>query len=402
MHTYKRKGTNFSDMQSMNRSLIIKLIREKQECSRAYLSKATGLKQPSITNIINDLIDFGLVKETGLISGEKGRRSIGLTLDSSKYKVVGVKLSREYFSLGIFDISGKEYEFKHIDIDVNEGADIVLDKIRIAIQKVFKKHKSNSFIGIGLALPGPFFRNEGRIALMTNFPGWEKVFIKDKIQSYFDLPVFLEQDANAGALAEWWFGSNSINKRIMIYVAAGQGIGAGIIIDGQIIRGALGTAGEIGHMSINFNGPLCECGNHGCLEYYCSTKALLREINKKLENYPNTTLTKESSLQSVFDAIITGDQLATKAFEEVAHYLGLGLVNIINIFNPDMIVIGDELTQIGPQLLNIVNDTIAKHTLPSINEKIYIKTSSLIRDSALIGASAVVTNSFLQKPSSFI
>lgn len=392
-----KKGKNLEDIQEMNRSLIIRLLHKLQLCSRAELAKETGLKQATITNIINDLIKLGLVKETGIIAGEKGRRSIGLKLDIDNLKIIGVRLTRNYILAGIFNLYGDDFGIKYVDLDMRDGSKSALDKIKKAIDSLIKGTNSkDKVIGAGIATPGPFFRDEGRIGLMTEFPGWEHIFLQKELETYLGVPVFIEHDANAGALAEWWFGNNKKDKGILIYIAAGQGVGAGIIIDGVLFRGSLGIAGEIGHMSIDYNGKECECGNRGCLEQYCSTIAVRKEIKKELINYPESKLNKNCTLESIFEAIKNGDESAQKIFKKAAWFLGFGIANLLNIYNPDTIIIGDELAQTGSQLLDIVKSVVKENTLPSIFNNLEIKLSEFKEDSVLMGTIALTVDKILQ------
>lgn len=396
---HRKKGTNLEDVQEMNRSLVIKLMRNMQVCSRADLAKATGLKQATITNIIGDLMSWGLVKEVGIIDGEKGRRSIGISLNSEMYKVIGVRLARKYFSVGLFDIAGTEYSVKTEEIKMLSDPVETLDRMINIIKKILEDEGINNFVGIGCAIPGPFLRNEGKIAFITDLPGWEKISIQQELESAFGLPVYVEHDANVGALAEWWLGSNHRETGTLVYVAAGQGIGAGIVIDGKVFRGSLGFAGEIGHMSIAFDGPRCECGNNGCLTNYSSTIALMKEINKELPNYPKSMLKENSPLESIFEAIEAEDELAVKAFLRIVSYLSFGIVNVVNIYNPDVIIIGDELARVGPRLLQICKDTVKEHILPNIYQQLSIDLSSFTNDPVLIGAGALAVEEAFHRPS---
>lgn len=393
-----KQGTNHGDVQEMNRSLVIRLMRQMSVCSRADLAGATGLERATITHIINDLIDWGLVKETGLLNGKKGRRSIGITLNSEVYKVIGIRIARKYFSVGLFDIAGREYDIKTEEITSNSDSSETFRKIKSIVKNFLNDGKEN-FIGIGCAIPGPFFRNEGKMALITELHGWEKISIRQELEEAFGLPVFLEHDANVGALAEWWLGSSRIQKGTMVYVAAGQGIGAGIVIDGSVFRGALGVAGEIGHASINFSGPKCECGNNGCLTNYCSTLAFKREVEKNLPDFPESMLNEGCTTDLIFKALEAEDRLALSVLEQIAGYLSFGLINIIYTYNPDVIIIGDELSKAGPRLLKICIDKIQEHVLPQIYQKLSINLSSFDKDPILIGAGALAVDKVFRRPS---
>lgn len=396
---FKKEGTNLEDVQEMNRALIIRLLRQMPVCSRADLAKATGLKRATITNIIGDLINWGLVKEMGIIDGDKGRRSIGITLNSGVYKVIGVRLARKYFSVGLFDISGTEYSIRTEEIDNLSDSEATLEKMKNIIEDILKQEGANNVIGIGCAIPGPFFRNEGKMALITELAGWEKISLKEELESLSGLPVYLEHDANVGALAEWWLGSNRRESGTLVYVAAGQGVGAGIVMEGKVFRGSVGVAGEIGHMSIAYDGPQCECGNNGCLTNYSSTIALMKEIEKQLPAYPGSVLKGNCTLDSVFEAIEEEDPLAVEVFAKIAKYLGFGLVNMVYAYNPDVIIIGDELARAGSRLLRICRETVEKHLSPNLFKSLSIDISSFKKDSVLIGAGALAVDNVFRRPS---
>ncbi|NRF95097.1 ROK family transcriptional regulator [Paenibacillus frigoriresistens] len=386
-----KQGTNLEDVQEMNRSLIIKLLWRKQLCSRADLAKESGLNSSTITNNVNELIKWGLIVETGVIEGAKGRRSIGIKLNSESYKVIGIRLARRWIKIGLYDLSGNEYAVKQVLIHKSDNSNMAFNKIKDLISEFIESNRSGKVIAIGVATPGPLFRSEGRIALMTHFPGWEKINIQEELEKSYGVPVYIEHDAKAGGLAQWWFGETYQEQGIMIFVAAGQGIGASIVINGQVYRGSLGMAGEIGHMSINYNGPRCECGHLGCLETYCSTSALLKSLGKDY-----------SSLQSVWDSLHDGDSATREAVRQAAWYLGFGLVNVINAFNPERIVLGDEWSAAGDLLIDTVNGVVNEHLLPDVAERLSVELAAQNKDYILIGAATTAIDSLLNKPSIFI
>lgn len=398
-YKFYNKGTNLEDVQEINRSLVLRLIRRFKVCSRANIAKETGLRQATISNIVNDLIDWGLVKETGIIEGEKGRRSIGVTLNIEKYKVIGLRLTRNYCTIGLFDLFGNSYDIRNLPINILNGSKIALESIEKSISKIIKERTEDKIIGLGIAIPGPFFKSEGRIGLMSEFPGWENINLEEEIKSLSSLPVYLEHDANAGALVSWLARPNHKIVGTMVYIAAGQGIGAGIIIDGKLFRGSLGIAGEIGHMSIDYNGLNCECGLKGCLEQYCSTIAIVKQAKSNLKDYPESILNKDYSLEAIIEAVNKNDKYAQEVFEKSAWYLSIGIANVVNCFNPDVVVIGDELIKFGPRLLDYLNNTVKKFILPAIYKELTIELSTFQKDPALIGAGALVIDNILHTPS---
>ena len=396
------KGTNLEDVVEINRSLILRLLRQTQASTRVELARASGLRQSTLTNIIRDLMDWNLVTETGTVYGNKGRRSISLSLDDRLYRVISLRLARRFISAGLFTLDGTLKSSRYQAIEPIEGYQHALDAMKSLVTGLLNECEGR-VAGIGLATPGPLFRHQGRIALMTNFPGWDRVSIQEDLQQTFQLPVYIEHDANAAALAEWYFGPSTQRNGTMIYVAAGQGIGSGIIINGALYQGKLGTAGEIGHMSISFDGPRCECGHNGCLELYCSTTALLRMMREELLTHPESTLARRASINAkdVFAAADAGDTLAREVVRKAGCFLGFGLVNVINVYNPQHIVIGDELAQAGPALLEAVRDSVKEHTLPQIYEDVSIELSTFSLDPVLVGASALVAEELLARPSVF-
>ncbi|UVI29164.1 ROK family protein [Paenibacillus spongiae] len=387
-----KRGTNLEDVQEMNRSLVIQLMRRRVVCSRAELTQASGLNQSTITHIINELISWGLVVETGIIDGKKGRRSIGIKLHCEPYKIVGVRLARKSITVALYDLAGVEYDKRQISIHTMDGSMKALKRMKELIAEMIESNQAGKVIAIGVVTPGPLFRNEGRIALMTDFPGWETINIQADLMNDFGIPTYIEHDAKAGALAHWWLGEPHQERGVMIYVAAGQGVGAGIVVDGKVYRGALGMAGEIGHMSIDYKGPQCECGSKGCLELYCSTSALLKTLNKE-----------HASLASVWQEVQEGrGGKAEEAVRQASWFLGFGLVNIVNTFNPDRIILGDELSAAGSLLLETVQSVLDQHVLPDVSGKLAVELAADDSDPMLAGAAIVAIDSIVAQPSSFL
>lgn len=393
-----KMGTNLEDVQEMNRSLIIRLIRKLQICSRAELAKETGLTQPTITNIVSDLIKWGLVQETGLIDGKRGRRSIGITLMPQSFMVIGVRLTRKYIAVGLFGLDGTEVLNKVQSINTEDGAVSALNTMKQMISEVLQSVERNSVVAIGVADPRyKIWRRDVRpqdgvpMSLLTDFPGWEKISIQHELQQTFDMAVYVEHDAKVGALAEWWFGSHNKDIGTMLYVSVAQGVGAGLVIDGNIYHGAHGIAGEIGHMSIDYTGPDCACGNKGCLELYCSFTSLLKKLHHRY------------TPQALWEALEQGEPAVVAEVEQAAWFLGFGLASAVNTLNPHCIIIGDEMARAGDVLMNKVKEVLKAHLLPEVYENLIVEFSSFSdSDPILVGASALAIDHILRSPSAFL
>lgn len=390
-----KQSINYNDMQEMNRYLIIKLLMQLGICSRVELSRLSGLKQATITNIINDFIKIGLVSEIGSKNGSKGRRSIAISLNSDNYKFIGVRLTRKYISVGLFDITGKSHLIREYKFDVTDGVDNTLKIIETSVNNILNEYSNENIIAIGISLPGPFIRTTGIITI-NEFPGWEKVLIEDYFNNIFHIPVFLEHDAKAGVMACWYMNKyNNVNKTLA-YVIAGHGIGVGVIVDGKLLRGSTGTFGEIGHTSIDFNGPLCACGSRGCLENYCSTIALSRRIKNTLELGVKSSLSIDFTFSDIVEAYKNKDDLTVKEVNKNIEYFSVGVVNLVNMVNPDVIIIGDEMVNFGDDFLNILKSNVSKKIIPDLYKKLDIRLGNFAEDEVLIGASIVAVESILK------
>ena len=398
MGTPLGSGANSSDLQQMNRTLVLTLLRKLKTTTRAELSRMTGLKRATITNIINDFIDCKIVKELGITEGEKGRRSIQIALDPGNRRVVAVRLARKYFTVGIFDILGNIYFKETIALDFKDGSEYAMGLIRDKIQELFRKYR-HIFV-IGVALPGPYLKTENRIVQISDFPGWEDINVVEQLQEQFGVPVYVEHDSNASALTEWWYGDSIQNldgDTVLLNIIAGQGVGASLVHNGSIYRGGHGLAGEIGHTSIAFDGPRCACGNRGCLDLYCSSIVLIRNIERKVSDYPQSVLYGQKiTLEKIKEAVQLNDPLAVEEITDMAGYLACGIANVIKIYDPDVVVIGDELADIGGEcFLRAIMKGLEGRVLPGILKRITFQLSQ-IENPMLSGAMCVAVDNVFQ------
>lgn len=394
-------GNNTSDLTEMNRSAIVRILQQREVCTRAEIAKMMGLTQASITKLVAYLIDMGIVSEVGIVKGNGNRRSIGLRLNAEKNLVLGVKFSRHVFAIGVFDISGKLYTQSETEFSLDENTGKVLTAMKDQIRKLLDEYEN--VVAIGLALPGPYLRKEGRIAMVTRMPSWHNINFIDEFKNEFDKPVFIEQDANAGALAEWWFGDHGRPLSSLTYFLVGEGVGSGVVDHDRLLLGYQGIASEVGHISIDFNGSTCECGNKGCLELYCSTMALLKKAEKELpelfkEKYEN----RSEAVARIVEAARKGNEKAIRVLQEIATYIGYGCVTLINAYDPEIIVIGDSVSQGDEFLLPTIKKIVEERTIPEVSSKVRIEISRLKVDPTLYGAAAIATDRVLRKPSEYL
>lgn len=392
---------NLEEVRELNLSTVLELIHRLNVCSRAELAERTGLRQSTITNIVNVLIEAGLVAETGSIGGKKGRRSIGVTLSKDRYQVIGIRLARNNYSVERFYIDGSYDAVIRKDFESNESMKNILESIRTDTQELLATAKLK-VVAIGVSVPGPFNLNDAKFINVTYMNGMEEINLQNYFKENFDEPVYIEHDANAGVLAEKWFGKNDMEKDTYIYIAAGFGVGAGIMINGQVFHGSKGIAGEIGHMSINFQGPRCTCGNAGCLEMYASAHAVSEFVKKEKKRSNQKSGILSDSYEDILEAYFKGDLLAENAIMTSADYLGIGIANIINLYNPNGIIIGDSLSRAGAAFLDRVKKKVS-HLVPTdIFEMTHFYLSSFEQDAALVGAGALAIEKSFQFPKQLI
>lgn len=397
------KGVNQDTLQELNRTLVLRLIKKKGICSRADLARMTNLRPATISNIINEFQELGIVKEEGVINEGRGRNAIGVSF-TLEYKIIAVRISRKFFLTGLFDLNGNVIASSRTMILSYETPDMVFAKIQEEVQHLIEEDITGKVLAIGCAIPGPFYQKEGRVGLMSGltFSDWKHIRIKEELEEKFKIPVYLEHDANVGALAYYWDMDIERDKSL-VYVAAGQGIGAGIINDGKLLVGALGTAGEIGHMSIDYDGIFCECGNRGCLEKYGSSIALTRIINWKIENGNYSTLAKGCNFNEIRLAVRQGDHLAVAEYKKACDAIAVGIVNLCYVVNPNIIVVGDEMANVETKILLKSIEEIAKpRVLSEIWENMNVIISNEDESKILLGASILAVEEIIKKPTKFL
>lgn len=384
MATNTTHATSQASVSESNRSRIVKHLYHNGISSRAQIAKALELTPAAITKITARLIEAGMIEETGDLEGSKNRRSIGLKLNTTHFRIIGIKFARSLVQIGVFDLCGNTLSFENLptvcDNTINDP----------------------SIVAIGMAVPGPYLRNVGRTAVVSNMQGWRKINFIDEFATAFRVPVFIEQDARAGALAHYLFDPSVHADDNLAYYLVGEGVGLGVIDNGRLINGFLGAATEIGHISIDVNGRPCDCGNVGCLERYCSTPAIHDTLIADGTVVPGAAdMTHTEAARALFAKAGDGDEAAIAIVREVARYVGYGCVTIFNGYNPEHIIIGDIVSEAGPILLDEVRATVAERAIPEINASTSISLSTLSADAAVSGAAAVAVTQFLEHPSVF-
>ena len=383
-----------------NRSRILRHLYRNGVSSRAQIATALGLTPAAITKITAQLIEAHAIEETGDLDGKKNRRSIGLALDTAHFHVIGVKFARSLVQISVFDLTGSQSSLTTLPYVSNDTIGETIATVHSTIEQLL--HEDPTIVAIGMAVPGPYLRNNGHTAVVSSMQGWRAINFIDEFANSFTVPVFIEQDARAGVLANSLFDPNSNGEPNLAYYLVGEGVGLGVIDHGRIINGALGTATEIGHVSIDVNGKPCDCGNIGCLERYCSTPAIHQMLidNGTIVNGADS-MSHTEACRALFALAHHGDEAALAMIRTIGTYIGYGCLIIFNTFNPHTIVIGDIVSEAGQPLLDEIKRTVRQRAIPEIYESTTIRLTTMPTDAAVLGAAAVAINYLLDHPSDF-
>jgi glucokinase len=278
----------------------------------------------------------------------------------------------------------------------DEGVQSVIDRLLSAIDSLLKRNnmEPSQLDSIGMAAAGVIDSARGLIALSPNLPGWRDIPLGGIVRDRYGVDAFLVNDASAAALGEHRFGAGR-GVSNLILLTLGTGIGGGIIINGEMYDGTRGSAGEIGHMVIDVNGPACACGNRGCLEALASGIAVAREAKRRISQGEKSSLVtmvggkiEEITAEKVGTAAQHGDSLAMEIISSTANYLGIGLANLVNIFNPEIIVLGGGMANLGALLLDPARRVVAEKALPISAQTVRIVTAQLGNEAGIYGAAA--------------
>lgn len=399
------RTANLELVQKINRSIVLNVIRDKGPLSRADVSRRTKLTRSTVSSIVSYLTKKNLVRETGLSSSGVGRRGILLELNPKAYYVVGIDLGTLNTIAAVVDLEGKIVERVEHPTNGEKNRDDVIERVKAAIHEVISASNLNlqKIAGIGLAVPGLVASKKGMILFIPNF-GWKDTPLREILEEEFHTPIFIDNNANAMALSEAQFGIGRGVKNF-ICINIGIGIGSGVIINREIYRGETECTGEIGHTTVDYNGPKCNCGNNGCLEVMAAGPAIARRAVKAIREGRKTVITElvEDNLNQITAAVVAraanqGDRLAREIMEKTGEYLGTGIANIINLFNPQMVIIGGGVAQAGSLIFDPLKRTMKKRAFSVPAKVVKIATPSLGRDCTVIGAASLVLKEIFKSP----
>jgi len=316
--------------------------------------------------------------------------------DNTGDLILGVDLGGTKILAAVVNSQGKMLSRDHSITPAQKGHKVVIQSILESIHRALGRADVaiSDLIVIGVGAPGLLNPETGILFTSPNLPGWRDVPLRDIIQEKLGKKTFLINDANAAALGEFYFGA-ARGARNFIYITLSTGIGGGIVIDGKIYSGAIGAAGEVGHMTVDDDGPICNCGNRGCWETLASGTALTREARHQIEEGVRTSIleyadgdVEKVTAQVIHSAARQGDSLAKELIGRTGYYVGVGLANLVNIFNPELIVIGGGLSNIGDMLFEPAFKVAGERAYKEAFQAVRFASAELGRNSGVLGAAA--------------
>ncbi|GGP07757.1 ROK family transcriptional regulator [Oceanobacillus neutriphilus] len=374
-----------------NKMLVLDMVRANSTISRAEIANRTGLNKGTVSSLVNELLEEKLINEFGPGESSGGRKPLILSFNHHAGYSIGVDLGVNYILGMVTDLNGNILFEKHSSIH-HLTYEETLEELYQMIDTLIAHTQESPYglIGIGVGVPGIVDKSK-KILLAPNLK-WENVDLKMILENRYSVPVTIENEANAGAHAERRFGIGKGYHNIL-YISVGIGIGVGIIIQDELYVGNNGFSGEFGHMTIETSGEKCSCGNVGCWELYASEKALLRGIEGlEREDLMHT----EFSLEHIITLAEQDDQQIIEIIESVGKYLGIGINNMINIFNPEQVIIGNRIAKAQPWLQPTLTKWIEEHSLWFSQKDLQIDFAELTTHSTALGVAAFSVEIFLK------
>ena len=391
-----RKRGTVRDLRRENRAAILWSLSLSPPRSRQELSAATGLSAASVTNVIRELIDEGIVIETGLVESDGGRPRAMLGMNPEYGYLIGVDIGETRTRVGLFDLTMTERARAEYPLDraASRDVDVVVGQVLSGLQAVLADGGVGADVVLGVGIGAPGIIEQGREVLVHGQTyGWDAVPLMRLLRAHTGLPLLFDNGAKTMGQAELWFGAGR-GARNAVVVLIGSGVGASLISGGTTYRGATSSAAEFGHVTVAVGGRTCRCGSAGCLEAYVGAEAILERYGR-----PMTELDRgagqEVALAELIDAAGTSPRAAA-ALDEAARYLGAGIGTLINLFNPERVILGGWAgLLLGARLLPEIRESARRHSLQHPFAAASIELGHLGPGAVALGAATLALESFL-------
>ncbi|WP_328332612.1 MULTISPECIES: ROK family transcriptional regulator [unclassified Streptomyces] len=364
-----------------NLERVVRAVRMAGSLTQAEIARSTGLSAATVSNIVRELKEGGTVEVTPTSAG--GRRARSVSLSGSAGIVIGVDFGHTHLRVAVGNLAHQVLAEESEPLDVDASSAEGFGRAEELVNRLIEATGigADKVVGVGLGVPGPIDVESGTLGSTSILPGWSGINPSDELASRLGVPVYVDNDANLGALGELVWGSGR-GVRDLAYIKVASGVGAGLVIDGQIYRGPGGTAGEIGHITLDESGPVCRCGNRGCLETFTAARYVL----PLLESSHGTGLTIERVVQLARG----GDPGCRRVIADVGRHIGSGVANLCNLLNPSRVVLGGDLAEAGELVLGPIRESVGRYAIPSAARQLSVLPGALGARAEVLGALALV------------
>lgn len=381
------QGTDLHLMRESNRMLVLNCIREQGVLPRAEVARRTGLSRTTVGHIIDDLIADGFVREgdSQRAPESAGRRVIPVHFNAGAGFVLGVSMGRSHLTLVMSDLAAHVIDRQDVPFSISAGPERCLEQVVKALRAFVAEQEVHwdDLIGVGIGMAGTMNTERTGFAFEHSLPEWEGIDVQGSLARALNMPVYLENNANLGALGEMRYGAGQ-GIADLLYVKAGMRIGSGLVINGEIYRGTGGTAGEIGHMTVLRDGPLCDCGNRGCLKTLAAVPAIVEIVRQRRG---------DNAVQDIDDVVrmaAAGDDASSYALKQAGEWIGIALASLVNMLNPALIVLDGQTMRAGDLVIDPIRETVAAHSLAGPLAHTRIVPSALHGTAIALGGVALV------------
>lgn len=398
------EAVSFARMKSMNRYLVLTLLRNEGPASRADIARRTGLAPSAVANVVSDLIALGLARESGVAPSAGGRPPTLVAFHERGGFAVGVNIGYTDTVGVVTDLKGKVLVRERLPTGPDRSWEAVRGKVAALVKTLLAASGVDAarVVGVGVGVAGWVDTERGMSVFSPNF-GWRQVDVAGELSGLLGLPVWVDNDARLATWGEWRHGAGRGTKDF-ICVLVGSAVGAGLVLGGRLYYGAHGTAGEIGHTVIDPDGPRCACGKYGCLEAMASGRAIAAAAVAALKRGRSSTLRDavDGDVERVTGALVgehaaRGDALSIEVLERAGRYLGSALAILVNLANPERIAVGGGVSQAGEIIMRALHESFYRHSVGYAGEKTRIVRAELGKEAGPVGAAELVIDKALSE-----
>ena len=386
------------------KKIILNTVRENQPLSRTRIKEITSIRPGTITALVKDLKKENFLLGAGKEKSSRGRKQSLLKLNGEKYFALGLEFDADRVIALLVDLNGNIIATPKgaaiSDIGENKGKEAIIEKIISIASSLCQEIPLDKLLGIGIADPGIVNTKEGVSLFSSLIPGWENVSLGKILSEKLKIPVKLIGAPKAKVLAEFNSGAGKQIKNLL-FIEFGSGIACGVMSDGKLLRGYNEMAGELGHTHISPDGAICGCGSYGCLEAVAAMPAMVKKVKKSIEAGSESLIKSsedgEINAVRIFEAANKGDKLCLNILDESAHYLGLGIANAINLFNPEMVIFDKRMVLCGEFFIEEIKRVIKRQALRFATENLKFAVSSLGEKAGPLGAANLILDEFFRR-----